>query len=64
MGEQMTRDAADKKFRELTRRGHDLKARGDLIGARDAFAERDRLAEALFPGSTEPTADNSGHRVG
>jgi hypothetical protein len=64
MAEQMSRSDAEKKFREATKRGHDLKARGDLLGAREAFAERDRLSEALYPGSSEPTADQSGRRVG
>ena len=53
-GETLSRSDAEKKFREATKRGHDLKARGDLMGAREAFAERDRLSEALYPGSTEP----------
>ena len=53
-----------KKFRELTSAATICGRGAIFIGAREAFAERDRLSEALHPGSSEPIANNSGHRVG
>jgi hypothetical protein len=64
MAETLTKADAQKRFAELTKRGHDLRSRNDHIGAREAFAERDRLSEALHPGDGSPTADQSGHKIG
>jgi hypothetical protein len=55
MGEQMTRTAADKKFKELTRQLHDARARNDYLKVRED-AERALLSDALHPGSTDPGA--------
>lgn len=58
MAEQMTKDAAQKRYGELTKKIHDARFRGDHMAVRELDAERTLLGEALYPGSSEPDANH------
>ena len=57
-GEQLSRDAAKKRFDDLTRQIHDARFKNDHMRVRALDEERSRLADALFPGTTEPQGEN------
>jgi hypothetical protein len=58
MGENMSRDAAVARHRQLTADLHNARARQDRLAAKAIEDERSILAEAIWPGSSAPDANH------